>query len=362
MRIIDPADPALTPPRITRAPLWLASRRPLAPPRLALILQPGGLGSVLLATPLLAALSEAFPDAQFDWAVDDEAAAAITGNPRIRRVVRTGGPDAAALAARLRPDAYDTCFLPDRAGRLAPVARRAGIAQRIGLASNGLSSGPTLAVTPPAAARHRAARNLALAAAAGVGPGQLQAAETEFYPSDADRTAVTRWLVEELDWLGDSPLVLIHPGGGDAQAAADARWPAVRYARLANHLSRAHGARIILLGAAADRALAAEVAGMMAVPVANQAGRMGLGELGALGEIAGLYVGNDAGPTHVAAAVGCPTLAIFGPTDPAVSAPYSRRAPVVALGGGPPGRSFSWESGVTVEQAAQAAARLLAGS
>lgn len=357
----EPADPALAPPRITRTPLWLAARRPLSPPRLALILQPGGLRSVLLATPLLAALCEAFPDAQFDWAVDDDAAAAIAGNPRLRRVVRTGGPDAAALAKRLRPDAYDTCFMPDRVGRLAPVARRAGISQRIGLGSNGLVSGPTVAVTPPPTARHRAAQNLALAAAVGVDGDVLAAAETEFYPSDADRAAVTRRLVEELDWLGDSPLVLIHPGGVAEASEPGARWPAVRFARLGNYLGRVHGARIILMGSAADRKLATEVAGMMSVPAVNQAGRMSLGELGALGEIAGLYVGNDAGPAHIAAAVGCPTLAIFGPTDPAVAAPYSRRSPVVALGGPPPNGAFSREDGVTVEQAAEAAAGLLSG-
>jgi ADP-heptose:LPS heptosyltransferase len=360
--MIHTPDPTLASPHVTRTPLWLASRRPLSPPRRALILQPGGLGSVMLATPLLAALCRAFPEAQFDWAVDDAAAAAIAGNPRLRRVVRTGGPEAAALASRLRQGEYDTCFLPDRAGRLAGVARRAGIPQRIGLAGNGLVSGPTWAVTPPPAARHRAVAHLALAAAAGVDATLLADVEAEFYPSDADRTAVTRWLVEELDWLGDSPLVLIHPGGVDPQRQSpDVRWPAVRFARLANHLSRIHGARIILLGGPDDQAITAEVAGMVAVPVANQAGRMGLGELGALGEIAGLYVGNDVGPTHVAAAAGCPTLAIFGPTDPAVGTPYTRRTPVVALGGAAGAGAFSWETGVAVEQAAEAAGRLLAG-
>lgn len=314
----------------------------------------------MLATPLLAALSQAFPDAQFDWVVNDEAAGVVAGNPRLRRVVRISGRDSAALVERLRQDDYDTCFLPDRAGWLAGVARRAGIPQRIGLTGNGLTSGPTLVVKPPMDARHRAVANLTLAAAVGVDDAVLQAAEAEFYPSDADRTTVTRWLVEDLDWLGDTPLVIIHPGGLDEAAGrASKRWPAARYARLANHLGREHGARIILVGNPADAALAKEVAGMVAVPVANQAGRMGLGEVGALCEIAGLYVGNDSGPTHVVAAAGCPTLAIFGPTDPALTAPYTRRSPVEAIRQPQESGAFSWENGVSVEQAAAAADRLL---
>jgi heptosyltransferase-2 len=315
----------------------------------------------MLTTPLLAALSQAFPDAQFDWAVNDEAAAAVAGNPRLRRVVRISNPGAMTLADRLRQDDYDTCFLPDRAGRLAGIARRARIPQRIGLAGNGLVSGPTVAVTPPPGTRHRAVANLTLAAAVGVDEAILHAAEAEFYPSDADRTAVTRWLVEELDWLGDTPLVIIHPGGVDETAGKPGRrWPAARYARLANHLGRAHDARVVLVGGPADVAVAGEVAGMMAVPAANQAGRMGLGQVGALAEIAGLYVGNDAGPTHVAAAAGCPTLAIFGPTDPTVTAPYTRRSPIKILWNPPDSSGYNWDKGVSVEQATDAAGSLLA--
>lgn len=353
--------------RITRTPGWLASRQPVTPPRKALILQPFGVDNAMLATPLLAALSDTFPDARFDWLVHHDAAPAIVGNPRLRRLIRLDalpseltGRTAAGLIERLRQEQYDTCFLPDSAGNTSAIARRASIPQRIGLASGNLELDATIVVQSPSSLRHRAARNLAIAAAVGVEDSLLQSTEAEFYPSDADRTAVTRWLVEELDWLGDTPLVVIHPGGvGEGAGPAGRRWPAVRFARLANYLGRTHGARIILVGDSADRTLAAEVAGMVSVPVANRAGRIGLGEVGALGEFADLYVGNDAGSTHVAAASGCPTLVIFGPTDPAVSAPYTRRTPVevlwMPLGTG----GFTWENGITVEQAADAAGRLL---
>jgi len=165
-----------------------------------------------------------------------------------------------------------------------------------------------------------------------------------------------------LDWLGDVPLVVMHPGGGAGSVYEDPlkRWPSERFVLLANHLMRQHKARILLVGSAHDEALAADIAGMTSVRCTNWAGRVTLGELGALGEVANLYVGNDTGPTHVAAAIGCPTLAIFGPGNPAISAPFSpKEDQIIVLWRGGEERPFSWQEGVTVSQASKAADRLL---
>jgi ADP-heptose:LPS heptosyltransferase len=202
---------------------------------------------------------------------------------------------------------------------------------------------------------------LSLAAAAGVAESITQAAEMEFTPTDSDRTSVTRWLVEEFDWLGDAPLVVLHPGGGDTPAQMNhaKRWPAQRFARLANYLTRAYGVRVIVAGMTVERELAAQVMGMMSVPAANRAGQMSLGQLGALGELASLYVGNEAGSTYVAAATGCPTLAIYGPDDPGVNSPYMLRGRIQTLWQPYQGQ-FDWANGVSVDQAIAAADELLA--
>jgi ADP-heptose:LPS heptosyltransferase len=76
--------------------------------------------------------------------------------------------------------------------------------------------------------------------------------------------------------------------------------------------------------------------------------------------VADLFVGNDAGPTHVAAAVGCPTLAIFGPSSPAVSQPYYPKGKVVTLWRDPAAGPFSWQNGVSAAEAIAAADELLA--
>ncbi|RMG95356.1 MAG: glycosyltransferase family 9 protein [Chloroflexi bacterium] len=353
--------------RIARVPFLLAGKRPFSPPRKILILRPCCLSQVMMATPLLAALSRAYPDAQIDWAVGTWARPAIASNPRLAELVEMGvgdiyewgGRDIRHFVHRLRQEAYDTCFIPSRSGWLSLIAWWANIPQRVGLDVNGRGFAHTVAVPLPQEERHEAAVYLELARAVGV---DTDGVGMEFYPPDTARTAVTRRLIDELDWMGDKPLIIMHPGGGENPLQADPRkqWPVERFALLGNYLVREYNAQLILVGGERDRPLAQAVAGMMHTPVTNWAGRINLGELGAVCEVADLYIGNDTGPTHIAAAVGCPTLAIFGPSDPAISGPYATKGRVAALWRDPGDAPFSWENGVTVKEARIAVADLLA--
>ena len=350
--------------RVASIPFRLFGRRPFRPPQKALILKPCCLSHALLTTPLLATLSDTYPRAQFDWALNEQARPAVASNPRLSELVdsgRVGLPgwrwqDARSLAERLRERAYDTCIIPSSSSALALVAWLARIPQRVGLSTGGRGFSHTLAVGLPTGTEHVADAYLSIARAIGV----ETSSRMEFYPSDAARAAMTQLLVEELEWLGDEPLVLLHPGGGDNawRPDGDRRWPVERFVLLGSRLVRQRQARLLIVGAESDRPLADAVAGMISAPVVNLAGEVDLGEVGALCEVADLYVGNDTGPTHVAAAVGCPTVVIFGPTDPARTAPYATKGKVITLWREVEG-AFSWEAGVTVEEAFEAAERLL---
>ena len=105
-------------------------------------------------------------------------------------------------------------------------------------------------------------------------------------------------------------LAALHPGS----VWKTKRWPAESYARLASRLVGETGAKVMLVGGAEDSALSAEVARQSGVPVLDWAGKTTLPELIALAPRWSLFVTNDSGPMHVAAAAGVPTLAIFGPT------------------------------------------------
>jgi heptosyltransferase-2 len=351
--------------RLARIPFVLSRRNPFHKPHKALILQTCCLSQVMLATPLLAALGEAFPEARFDWAVTDWARPAIASNPRVTEILSIGETDLRGaswrqigqLVLRLRKEHYDTVFIPNPAAILSYIAWQAGIHQRIGLNIKSRGFAHTIPVTPPPDIRDRGTEALLLAEAAGVPVHISRKVNMEYWPAREERAAITQRLIEEVGWLGDKPLVIMHPGGGVNPRWRNllVRWPEERLVILGNHLKQAHKAIIILVGMAEERALAEDIAGMMAGKVTNYCGKLGLGEVSALCEVADLYVGNDTGTSQIAAASGCRTLVVYGPTDPGLSRPYSTRGNVHVLwrdlSAGAPDRPFTWKDGVTAEEA-----------
>lgn len=320
-----------------------------------------------MATPLLAAIDEAYPEAQIDWAVSEWSRPAIVGNSRVSELIDTGRvgfpdstrEDVTELAGRIRELNYDTCFIPSRSGWLTWVAWQAQIPQRIGLDSRGRGFAHTMPVPVPAGGDHPPHESLvylALAHALDIDAD----VQMEFYPSDVDRARVTTLLVDQVDWLGDVPLVILHVGGGSnpTRPGAFKQWPEERFVLLGNYVQRKHQAKVLLVGGSNDSAKSASIQGMMAGNITDLTGKLSLGELGALCEVADLYVGSDTGPTHISAALGCPTLAIFGAGNPAVSGPYATKGPVTALWHEPVDGALG-ENNITVEEAMAASDQLL---
>ncbi|GAA3722079.1 ADP-heptose:LPS heptosyltransferase [Spinactinospora alkalitolerans] len=104
---------------------------------------------------------------------------------------------------------------------------------------------------------------------------------------------------------------VVHPGA----TCASRRWPADRFARVADALAR-RGLRVVLGGVPAERGLTAAVAGEMREPATDLAGRTTLGGYALLLRGARLLVGNDTGAAHLAAAVGAPSVTVFLSGDP----------------------------------------------
>ncbi len=143
----------------------------------------------------------------------------------------------------------------------------------------------------------------------------------------------------------DGPVV-IHPGSGGAGKC----WPADRFEALVGHLAAIGREAIVALGEAElERWPADRLARWRGVcEVVTSADVIALSELIAR---ASVYIGNDSGPTHLAAQLGVPTLALFGPTDPRVWRPIG---PAVRVLAPPTARSMDW---LAPEVVAEAAAR-----
>jgi ADP-heptose:LPS heptosyltransferase len=149
--------------------------------------------------------------------------------------------------------------------------------------------------------------------------GGLRDIETPIFRARGqDRTGADEWIQR----LGGSGFLALHPGSGSVRK----NWKAERYADLVESLG--HGRPILVVEGPADEAAVAPLrarAGSRAVFARG----LPLRTLGTVLGEASLYVGNDSGVSHLAAAWGTPTLALFGPTDPAVWAPVGPRVQVL---------------------------------
>jgi heptosyltransferase-1 len=110
--------------------------------------------------------------------------------------------------------------------------------------------------------------------------------------------------------------------------AAGKNWPPERFVRLAEEL-RQDDTTFHLVGGAADRAACAEIAASIGSCAINHAGETTLIELGSLLQEMNLLITVDSGPMHMAAALGTPTLALFGPTSPLRTGPYGKKHCVI---------------------------------
>jgi ADP-heptose:LPS heptosyltransferase len=124
-----------------------------------------------------------------------------------------------------------------------------------------------------------------------------------------DDSASARGLLEEAGLKpGKDLIIALSP----AAFWPGREWPATRYAQLADRLVNQFAAKIVICGSASDSELAARVRSQMKTSAVNLAGRTGLRHLAAMFDWCALFVGNESGPLHVAAARGVPSMCIMG--------------------------------------------------
>jgi heptosyltransferase-2 len=121
-------------------------------------------------------------------------------------------------------------------------------------------------------------------------------------------------------------LVALCPGSINSRAK---RWPAERYAALGDRLIDDLHAEVILIGSPAELDVSREVSGRMRNQPVVLTGETDLAELVAILTQVDLLITNDTGPAHIAAALGRPTLVIFGPTNPLTTRPFSPYGEIV---------------------------------
>jgi heptosyltransferase-2 len=275
---------------------------------------PNWLGDAVMALPAMAVVRRAFPRSTL----------AVAAPPSIAPLfeeMSSASPDETLTVdpktelAALRLGRFDLAILLPNSFRSAWLARRADIPHRWGVSSGSRRWLLTRAVRRTGKRRHQSARYLDMTEALGLGGSD-----------DLPRIAVTAPTRQRArDLLSrhgiDLSTVVVGLAPGAAYGHAK-RWPPRRVAALVEKLA-GRGVTCILVGAGGDRDAGREIESALpaSAPVVNLIGRTDLRLLTGVLERCQAFVSNDSGAMHLAAAVGVPVAAIFGPTDERVTAP-----------------------------------------
>lgn len=289
------------------------------PRRLHLYRPQNQLGDLLLNVPAIRAIRERFPHAHITLVVGEQNAPAVLGQAWADeiRVVRTrnfAGVLRESFRLGPRPDlaVYFTTVSYSKSGAYLVRASRAR--RRIGFDPSYLGERDRASLTwslpypapdrGPQAKLHQSEVSLALARALGVGV----APPPPHYVPDTQLMASVP--------VGG---VYLHPGAGKVKN----RWPAGRFAAVARELL-ARGLDVSWIEGPQDGGCVAEANRVLGrtLPVVSSEP---ISRLAARFARAALYIGNDTGPLHLAGATGCPTLGIYGWSDPAEWAPVGSR-------------------------------------
>jgi heptosyltransferase-2 len=292
-------------------------------------------GDALMAMPALRAVRVRFPEARI----------AIVARPYVAEIYRgqqicdelipydpwgehAGLRGRERLARELRVQKFDVALLLQNAFDAAWLVWRAGIAERIGYARDGR----TLLLTKRIPVPKR---------------GEIPAHEQFYYlellrrsgwiDSLPGESLVRLEVIEDQRQRADQTLFAaggrrnvprIAIGAGASYGSAKC-WPPERFADFVNRFLLHTDADVILFGTASEQTVSHAIAGGIKGPSISMVGKTTMSDLPALLSQCQLFVGNDSGAMHVAAAVGLPVVAIFGPTDPHGTAPMTSRCTIV---------------------------------
>lgn len=307
-----------------------------------LLRAPNWVGDVAMSLPGLKAIRASFPKDDLTVLCRPWVADLYRLRPEVSSVIvedlqgehaGTKGQD--RLAAAVARERFDRAIVFPISFRTAWTIARARIPIRIGY--RGQLRRALLTRSVPyrlAPGEHQVFQHLRLAAAAGAA---VAAPDTSWEVSKRERDA-GRKMLKSAGFDG-GPYIALHLA---SFAHAAKRWDLRRFAEVVDALAAELSLHAILLGSASEKAMNAEAASLVRkARVTDLSGRSSLPEaLGVLAEAA-LFIGNDSGISHLAAAVGTATVVVFGPTDPDATRPWDGpredgRLPRVAVVRRPP--------------------------
>lgn len=284
------------------------------------------IGDVVLCTPLLPLIRKQYPQAKITFLVNPGTAEILENNPYVDEVwklSRQSLREQFKFIQKLRNQKFDVVLDLTDGDRSAFLAWATGAPVRIGYNREHRWRGKLYTQVLPSEYGTMHMVDYHQQALGRLGIHEAVGKPEMFVPSEASQS--------DKDVLSQvpngQPIVLIHPRARYDNKA----WPLERFAKVADWLSE-QGIRIALIGGQEDIFLGQQILNVTTSKPENLMGQTSLSQLGAVMKRSQLLIGNDGGPMHMAAAVGCPVIGLFGPTDPAVWGPRGSKIKVIYKG------------------------------
>lgn len=300
----------------------------------------GAIGDVIRTLPALRALRNNFPDAYIAWVVEDRAASLLINHPDLNKVFVVPRKEwqqnslnlktfreFVRFIQSLRKEAFDLVL--DFHGLLKSglitfltgVKRRVGYARKFSKEGNFLFTNDQVSL--PDYKINRVEKNLLLVKHLGL---RIDEYNPLIPITEKDREFVTSAIFSRLT-ASFGPKVIMHPGSSPSTPYK--RWDLSRFARLSDRIIQKYSGNILFTAGNDERELVNNIFKQMTEPRHVLCQTETLTQLAEVIRRCDLFIGNDTAPMHLAAFVGTPVIALFGPTDPIENAPFGKEESIV---------------------------------
>ncbi len=294
--------------------------------RRILIIKPSSLGDIIHAIPVLRLLRMKFPQAYLAWFIHEKWADIIKGHPDLDEIIAWSfqWSQLLGLFKVFREKKFDLAVDLQGLFRSGVISYLSGAPVRVGFKNGreGSSLFYTHKVSVPHHPIHAVDRYLLAAKVLGAVPSD-PVCTIPISPLDEQ---FVEDLLRESGLLPSQHFVALNP----TARWWTKRWPIDRFAQLTDHVQDS-GMSVVVIGGEEDIPEIQRMQSLMRTHPVIVAGKTSLKQLAVLLSRAKLLITNDSGPMHLAVAVGTPVVALFGPTDPVRTGPYSRmvgRSPI----------------------------------
>jgi len=279
-----------------------------------LCIKPRGIGDIVLSTIILGSLAAYYVNAKIDYLTEPFAASSVEDNPLINKVLTMGKTEFPLwVAMRVRKGKYDLLLDLWSNPRTAQIAFLSGIKYRVGFSYRGRKYAYNILATSERGAGHSAEHNLEILKPLNIPVISLK---IHFHIPEKDSRFAQKFFSN--NYTDGTFVTGIIPSGGWASKRCDAS----KWVEICQSIRNMYNTEFLILWGPGDENDAEYIISNLGGH-AMLAPKTDLKQMAGLINKCGLILANDSGPMHIAAALGKPTLGIFGPTNPVAHGPYS---------------------------------------